>query len=79
MYVLLVYSIFWEFIFPIIITHFRTFRNDKGNFLIKLCFYKYPVVKTKSNNDINNNTNNNICVYVCIHISIDISNDDLVL
>ena len=31
----------------------------KGNCLDKLCFYNYPVVKTKSDNDNNNNNNNN--------------------
>ena len=32
--------------------------NYKGNFLGKFCFYNYPVVITKSdNNNINNNNN----------------------
>ena len=39
-----------------------TCQNYKGNSLDKLCFYNYPVVKTKSDN--NNNNINNIYIYI---------------
>ena len=58
----IVYSFFQEFIIPIIIVLFLGLvKIIKGNCLDKLCFYNYPVVKTKSDNN-NNNNNNNIYI-----------------
>ena len=39
-----------------------TYQNDKGNCIDKLCFYYYPIVKTKSD------TNNKKIIYIYIYI-----------
>ena len=65
----IVYSFFQEFIIPIIIDLYflGLVKIIKGICLDKLCFYNYPVVKTKSdNNNNNNNNNNNIYIYIYI-------------
>ena len=43
---------------------FWTYQNDKGNYLDKLCFYNYSVVKINSGNY------NNIYIYIYIYNTI---------
>ena len=59
----IVYSFFQEFIIPIIRTLLELVKIIKGNCLDKLCFYNYPIFKTKSDNN-NKYNNNNIYIYI---------------